>query len=216
MKIARLAYISVIFLIGLGVGVVWSPIARLRAHDHRTPSSLQSEDKEYLAKVTELCGKEAGEFASQFEDLTIRIKKGPFYAWASKDGRFTISLHRTHEIIASELTYPGKGGEGLVRYYSYCSKSGGEYNCSFERSVDDSNMKSILFDFSNKEKTRFVYLDSDGDGLWDRFTDSIHKPPTTYIREGLGWKWKELPNVPTSNSAGEADHGGSDQPRHAP
>jgi hypothetical protein len=175
MTVARFAYSMVIFVVGLGVG------------------DMQSENRKFVTQMRETYGKETAEFAEQFEDLTIRFKEYPVDVCAAPDGRFVIRLLGSDETIASDLLYPDRGGvKSLVRHYFF-SNGGESYSCDFGRSIEDSKISSVVFDVAFKGRTKFVYLDSDGDCLWDRFTDLTQEPPRTYIREGLGWKWREVP-----------------------
>ena len=195
----RLAYSTIIFIVGLGAGAFCSPIASPSKTPENRPvmvdGSAVSDAKG--EKSPSRVGKEFGEeaekvFLRQFGDMTITIKKDPIDACASPDGRFTIRLFGSDETIASDLRYPDKEGavKELVRHYSY-SNGDARYFCDFGRSIENSKMTSIVFDVAVKERPKFVYVDSDGDGLWDRFTDFTQKPPKTYVREGTGWSWKE-------------------------
>jgi len=193
MTIVRLAFSVFVFLCGLGIGALWSPMERLQTPAGRVTADARAENARLVARAREMYGEEAAEFTKQFADMTIRIKKNPIDAWASPNGRFEIRLFGSDEITASDLLYPERGNQkSLVRDYFF-SNGDKHYSCSFARSVEDAKMKSVLFDFAVKEETKFIYLDSDGDSLWDRFTDLTQEPPKTYVREGPGWKWKLLP-----------------------
>ena len=193
MTIARSVCLVVLFLTGLGVGVLWSPIERPHTPDGHALSDMQSENRKFVTKMRETFGEETATFAEQFEDLTIRFKEYPVDVYAAPDGRFDIRLHGSDETIASDLLYPDRGGvKTLVRHYVF-SNGDGSCSCDFGRSIEDSKMSSVVFDVAFKGETKFFYLDTDGDCLWDRFTDLTQEPPRTYIREGLGWKWREVP-----------------------
>ena len=190
--IGRLAYPLVLFISGLGVGVLWSPRGGSSQimRDNLAVSDVQSENEKYLEKIGEMCGKEAAEFVEQSKDMTIRIKKYPIDAWASPDGRFVIRLFGSNETIASELRYPGRkdaATDSLVRHYSF-SCGGQTYSCDFGRSIDGSKITDVQFHFTDAKGGELSYVDSDADGRWDRFIDYAHEPPRFYYRDGLCWK----------------------------
>jgi hypothetical protein len=135
-------------------------------------------------------------FAEQLGDLNMQIKQHPIYARVSKDGRFDISDLNNGDMIASDLFYPIGHGDEKERVRQYSFSCGDEAcTCYIARNIEDSTIKSIMFDISRKNKkgktTKYVYNDSNGDGLWDRFTDSTQSPTMTYVRESAGWSWKE-------------------------
>jgi hypothetical protein len=196
MSIARLACATVLFASGLGVGVLWSPrggaLQTRDSHavsDVQSESDVRSEQAKFVARIKEMYGDELAEFASQFEDMTIRIKKYPIDAWASPDGRFVIRLFGSDETIVSELRYPARkgGATELLRHYSFsCDHQ--TYSCDFVRTTGDSKMTEVQFHRSDAKGGELSYVDLDADGRWDRFNDYTRKPPTFYHRDGLFWK----------------------------
>jgi hypothetical protein len=135
-------------------------------------------------------------FAEQLSELNIQIKQDPIYARLSKDGRFDIYDLKNGGTIASDLFYPTGHGDEKERVRLYAISSGDEAcTCYIARNIGDSEIKSITFDIDNRNKqgktSKYVYLDSNGDGLWDRFTDFTQSPVKTYVREGASWSWKE-------------------------
>ena len=75
--IGRLAYPLVLFISGLGVGVLWSPRGGSSQimRDNLAVSDVQSENEKYLEKIGEMCGKEAAEFVEQSKDMTMQIRE---------------------------------------------------------------------------------------------------------------------------------------------
>jgi hypothetical protein len=196
--ITRLTYSAVIFVTGLGVGAFWSPFGarpQLPANHQGTTGPHVASDaqvEELPSELRKRIDAEVEDFAGQFKDMNIRIEKYPLDAWASQDGRFVIHLLKSNEMIASELRQIGPRGVTVMdRHYEY-SCGDIAYHCDFARHIEGSNMYSVLFGVEFKGKTKVVYLDSDGDGLWDRITDFTQEHPKTYVREGSGWNWKEM------------------------
>ena len=135
-------------------------------------------------------------FADQLSDLNIQIKQYPLYARVSKDGRFDIYDLKNGDTIASDLFYPTGHGNEKERVRQSSFSCGDEAcTCYIDRNIEDSKIKSIIFDIDSRSKEgkteKYVYFDSNGDGLWDRFTDFTQSPAKTYVREGTGWSWKE-------------------------
>ncbi len=202
MTIARLACPLVFFASGLAVGVLWSPLGRSSQAppDSRAVSDARSENAKFLAKMKEIGGPAMAEFARQFEDMTIRIKKNPIDAWASPDGRFVIRLFGSDETIASDLRYPEMDGavKELVRHYSF-SAAGQTWSVDFGRAIKDPKTTNVVFGMTDaKGNQKFSYVDLDADGRWDRFTDYTQEPPKTYVMAGLCWKEraKDAPKKP--------------------
>ncbi len=189
MNTARSMYPFVIFVTGLAVGVLWSPLERPRTFDGRTFSDVQSENRKFVAQTREMYGEDAAQFAKQFENMTIRIKKPPLDAYASPDGRFDIRLFGSDETIASDLYHPDSGSvvKLLNRHYSF-SCDGQTYSCDFYRSASDSRMIRIVFNFSDGKGGELLYMDSNADGRWDLFADRSWEPSKVYERDGLCWK----------------------------
>jgi hypothetical protein len=197
--ITKFAFPVALFVAGLSVGALWSPLSgfwQIPEEGRDTQRSRAVSDAQLdkrIAEWREQLGEEVGRFAEQAKDMTIRIKKYPIDAGASPDGRFIIHVFGNAETMASDLLYPGKGDTltELVRHYSF-SCGDQTYSCDFGRSVEDGKMTSILFSCEVKGETTVTYLDLDGDGRWDRFTDYTETPPNgyskTYEREGLCWK----------------------------
>lgn len=184
MTVSRLAYAVVFFVLGLGVGVLWSPLG------NRAVSHIQAENDKYVAQMREMFGDGAAEFARQFEDMTIRINEFPIDAHASPDGRFVIRLFGSDETIASEVRDPDSAGgvmKWLVRTYSF-SHGDRTYSCNFVRDIDDSEMKSVTFHITDSNGTDLTYKDNDADGRWDGFSDCIQDTSKNYVRDGLCWK----------------------------
>jgi hypothetical protein len=203
MSISRAFCAVVCLAAGLGVGVLWSPLP----HPWRKP--LTSRDlaekkravggRKLAAETLKAFGddKEVGEFANQFKDLTIRIFQDPINAAASPDGRFVIRLFGEGDAIASDLRYPINGTVQLVRNYHF-SSGGHNYSVDLQRGAEDSKVTWISFSMTDNKGRGLTYVDSDGDGSWDRLTDETHESPTFYRRDGLCWKerTKEAPKLP--------------------
>ena len=199
MTVAKLAWPAVIFVSGLSVGALWTPLSafwQIPKEGQDTQRSHAVSDAQFdkrIAEWTEQVGEEVGSFAEQAKDMTIRVKQYPIDAGASPDGRFIIRVFGTAETMASDLLYPGKSDTvtELVRHYSF-SCGDQAYSCDFGRSVEDGKMTSILFSCVVNGETTVSYVDLDGDGRWDRFTDYTEMPPNgyskTYVREGLCWE----------------------------
>lgn len=193
--VVRLVYPVVFFLSGLSTGV-WltahsgcSQMPEKQGDARGSRAAAETQFEKHLEKVGSEFGKEAGEFARQFKNLTIRIKKNPIDAAASPDGRFVIRMFGSNETIASDLRYPDKEGSGgeLVRQYSF-SSGGRTYLCDFARTTDGSRIIEVQFHIIDQKGGELVYVDSHGDGRWDRFTDYSRSPPKTYVRDGFCWK----------------------------
>lgn len=128
-------------------------------------------------------------FVDQFSELDVPIETLHIVGEESDDGRFVLRLQKSGQIIASDLVYPtAKDLMERNRHYSY-SNNGKEYTCDFAREIGKSDSVSVLYSVGQANGlSQYIYLDSDGDGLWDRFTDNTIKPPQTYKREQLEWK----------------------------
>jgi hypothetical protein len=189
MTITKFAFPLALFVAGLSIGALWSP----RGDSSQTPRENQTiSDAQLDKRIAEWkkqIGEEVGEFVEQAKDMTIRVKKYPIDAGASPDGRFIIRVFGNAETMASDLLYPDERGtlKELVRHYSF-SCGDQTFGCDFGRSVEDGKMTSILFSCQVKGETTVAYVDLDGDGRWDRFTDYTEMPSRTYEREGLCWK----------------------------
>jgi hypothetical protein len=186
------AYCALTFLLGLGGGVLWSPLASSGpvSQDARGPSAIARENEKCVQQMGAMYGKEAARFAKQFEGLTIHIKEYPLDAAASPDGRFVIRLFGTDETIASELYYPVAGANGvneLVRDYSFSWRDR-TYSCYFARSADNSAMNGISFSCTDGKGGELSYLDTDADGRWDTFVDRTNASTKVFVRQGLRWK----------------------------
>ena len=204
MTLARWVYPMVFFVLGLGVGVLRSPVGgpsqipeeRQDTHHSRAVSDAQFEKR--MAKVGKEFGEEMEDFARQFKDMAIQIKKYPIDAQASPDGRFAIRLFGSDETTASDLRQVGMAGvKELVRHYSF-SCGDVVYSCDFARRIEDSKMTNVVFSVYVKGEPKFSYVDRNADGLWDRFTDYTQEPAVTYVRDGLCWKriTKDIPKEP--------------------
>ncbi len=193
MSMSRAMYTVVCLASGLGVGVLWSPLP----HPWRKPLTSRelaekrraAESRKLAAQMLKAFGdvKELGEFANQFKDLTIRIFQDPIDAAASPDGRFVIRLFGDDDDIASDLRSSINGGTRLVRNYHF-SSGGQNYSVDLERAVGDSKVTWISFSMKDNQGRGLTYVDSDGDGRWDRLTDETHESPFFYRRDGLCWK----------------------------
>lgn len=188
---ARLALAGVLVLSGLGIGVLWSPLAgssRVPPNVHDV-FAAKSEHEKYVAKMRQLYGVETGVFLKQFEDMNIHVNKYPVDAWASPDGRFVIRVFGNEQTIASDLYYPDRGGEvkDVVREYSF-SSGGHTFTCSFARSIKDPKVTEVQFRRIDAKGRESVYVDFDADGRWDKFVDYTQDPPISYRRDGLCWK----------------------------
>jgi hypothetical protein len=190
MSIKRALIAAGFFVTGVAAGVLWSS---LRAPTDDNVSSASGQNEQNVAKVREVFGEGAAKFVKQFEDLTIRIKKGPIDAQASPDGRFVIRLAGDNETIASELQFPDDTGpvNEVARHYAF-SSGNRTYSCDFVRKIGDSSMPNVLFSITDADGRGLSYVDSDGDGRWDRFTDSTAESPRFYRRDGLCWKEKDV------------------------
>lgn len=188
------------FLSGLGLGALWSPPERPSAPDKRAPRRVRVEDREFVERIGELYGEETADFVKQFEDMTIRINEPPIDACASPDGRFVIRLFGSDETIASELWHPdrARSAKQLNRHYSF---SAGErtYACDIIH-IDNGKVTDVLFSVTDASGAELVYVDRDGDGRWDSFTDSTRDPSVIYERDGLCWeeREKDLPTEPAA------------------
>ncbi len=195
MSVTRLACATVLFLSGLGVGAFWCPFrSSPQKVDSGAVSDPQPEREKFVAKMKEIYGEECGEFVRQFEDMTIRLNKYPIVVSASPDGRFVIRLFGSGELIASDLRCPERGGtlKELVRHYSF-SCNGRTYSCDFGRSIEGPKVVNVVFAVTDaKGNPEFSYVDTHGDGRWDRFADYTHKPATFYERDGLCWKERKV------------------------
>lgn len=181
-------YPPILFVFGLGLGVLWSPLERSQTPDNRARSDVRLENEKFVARMREMYGEETAEFVKQFEDMTVRIKQYPIDAWASPDGRFVIRLFGSDETIASDLRYPDTGGTvKLVRHYSF-SSGAQTYSCDFIRNIDNAKMTRVHFGVTDGKGGDLTYMDSDADGRWDRLFDCTREPPTFYERDGLRWK----------------------------
>jgi hypothetical protein len=209
MHVPRWVYAVVLFLSGLGVGVLWCPCrGSQRTPDSRVPSYAQPEYEKYVEEMRGTFGEETADFLSQFKELTIHIKKYPIEAWASPDGRFVIRLAGSGELIASELRDPmRKGTTELVRHYSF-SCGDKTYSCDFARNNKGSRMTNVQFHFVDAKGGGLSYVDNNADGRWDWFTDETHKPPTFYVRDGLCWKERKVAGdkAPKRASSGDSIH----------
>lgn len=184
--IARTVSAVLLFALGLGAGVLWSPIHR------QTSIAADASNANFDNQVGDLTrefGEETAEFASQFKDLNIRIKRAPIDAAASPDGRFVIRLAGSDETIASDLLYPrgGNAPDALVRDYSF-SCDGKTYSCAIERTLDGSKVEKIRFGVTDAKGGELSYIDTDADGRWDKMTDYTQQSPTFYRLDGLSWK----------------------------
>ena len=195
MTAGKLAWPVVCLLSGLGIGALWSPLSgvwQIPAERKDMPGSRAVSDaqiSQHIAEVRQQVGEEAAKFEEQFKDMTIRINESPVRVSASPDGRFVIRNFESGEIIASDLFYPDKDGtmNELVRHYSF-SRDKDTYSCDFGRSVKDPKITEVQFRFADAKGGELSYVDSDGDGRWDRLTDCTQMPPQSYVRDGLCWK----------------------------
>jgi hypothetical protein len=156
-------------------------------HGRRAISN--AELSKYVAELRQKVGEEAAQFEEQFKDMTIRMNEYPLLVSAAPDGRFVINAFGNGETIASDLFSPDKGGaiNELVRHYSFsCDKQ--TYSCDFGRSVKDPKITEVQFHFTDAKGSELVYVDSDGDGRWDRLTDLTQTPPQSYVARGLCWE----------------------------
>jgi hypothetical protein len=202
MAIGKLAYPVVLFVSGLGVGLLWNHLERPHTGDGPNVADIKSANEKFVRQMRKMYGEETAEFVKQFEDMTIRTNTHPIKAFAAPDGRFVIRLSRSDETIASDLRYPEKGGiaKELVRHYGF-SCNGSTYSCDFGRRIEDSKMTNVLFSVLDAEgNSTFSYVDSDADGRWDWFCDYTQEPPKSYDRDGLCWKEREKVTPKEHNS----------------
>jgi hypothetical protein len=213
MTIARSLYPVTVFLCGLGVGVIWSPIERVHTQDRRVLSVEQSEEnREFLTQMMEIGGDEMVEFAEQFEGMTIRTNEYPLVVGASPDGRFVIRPFGCGETIASDLYYPDSAGiaNDLNRHYSF-SSAGRTYTLDIGRSIDDAIPERVLFSFAGDDGRELVYIDRGADGQWDSLIDRDGNSEQLFRREGLCWKERRGNLQGENNRSGESRRAASDE-----
>lgn len=183
----------VVLLVGLGVGILWSPLHWPQKASNRGLSKQQKEDRDLVSEMIKAGGEETDRFVKQFADMKYLTNEYPLQACASPDGRFVIRLLNSDGEIASEiasdLEYPDSGGAvtELNRHYFF-SSDGRTYSLDIGRRVEDSTPTNVLFTFSNDKGHTCVYLDKDADGRWDSFKNSDNNSVRIYEREGLCWK----------------------------
>jgi hypothetical protein len=191
MPIARSALAVVFFASGLAIGAWWCP----RGGSSRAPGSLAASEakSKYESDVAQMpaMDAESAEFCAQFKDLTSRLTKDPLDARFSPDGRFVIRVRG--EAIASELRYPMHcpplaSRTDLVRCYSFtCGDK--TYSCDFSRSIEDPiRITNVQFHVVYAKGGELSYVDSNGDGRWNKFIDYTEKTPKFYVRDGLSWR----------------------------
>jgi len=152
---ANSAYRVFFFGIGLSIGVLWSPIDWHKSAVSRSVSDVQpikhldaqSKNREFLEKILENADADTAKFVGQFKDMTIHIKKHPFDAWASPDGRFVIRLDgNDDETMASDLLYPDSAESHEVRNRHYSFSCGNKkYSCDFGYTIDGSRITDTSF-----------------------------------------------------------------------
>ncbi|MDZ7620793.1 MAG: hypothetical protein U1E05_27640 [Patescibacteria group bacterium] len=152
-------------------------------------SSASGQCQQKLVDVMSAECEGVAEFVRQADEFTIRLKEGPLDAWAAPDGRFVIRLAGSEETIASELQVPDEDGgiNEIVRHYSF-SHGDRTYSCNFGRDIKGSGLPAVQFHITSTEGWELSYVDSDGDGRWDRFMDSTSGTPQFHRRDGLSWK----------------------------
>ena len=204
MKVSKPIGYAVALVLGLAIGMFWTPFACWSQISNGGPglSDLQSlsdvEFEERMDKVRQKWGQEAEEFVRQFRDMTVRIKQFPVDVEASRDGRFAIRLLGDDETMASDLFEKGiDGRKELVRSYSFTCH-GTQYSFIVARTFADSNVTLVSYRVNDVNGSRFSYGDTDGDGLWDRFADYTQKPAKHYRRDGLSWKEWTMKSVKPS------------------
>jgi hypothetical protein len=60
-------------------------------------------------------------------------------------------------------------------------------------------LTNVQFHFTDAKGNELCYVDDDGDGRWDRFTEYPKgSSPRSYYRDGLSWKQraKDVPREP--------------------
>lgn len=145
---------AIVLVVGLGVGIIWSPIHRPRKASNRGLSKQEKEDRELVSEMIKAGGEETARFAKQFADMKCLINEYPLQACTSPDGRFVIRLLNSdgtiHSEIASDLEYPDNGCavNELNRHYFF-SSGGRTYSLDIGRRVEDSPPTNVLFTFSN-------------------------------------------------------------------
>lgn len=198
MNISRLIRPAVYLCAGIVIGALWSPLGRSKSTTQRTRSDAdwRAENERFAAQVREKVGEEMGEFVRQFEDMTISVRQYPFDARASSDGRFVIRHMGDSEWMASDLRSPRDGGvvKELVRNYSF-SSGGKKFAIDFGRGVKDPKVTSVVFRCTDAANHGFGYVDHDGDGRWDTFTDYSSESRRAYSRDGLCWKERAKPGT---------------------